>query len=445
MPILTEREARRIVDTILGIARGEATTVDLSSRQGGNTRFARNGVTTAGEVADLSVSVTAAFGTRRGTAVTNGIDDEALAEVTRRAEEAARLAPEDDEYVPPLENASYPSLQAFFESTAVFCAAARADAAAAAIRESTARDAAIAGFVENYAQGLATANSTGLFAYHPATWLEYTNTVRTPDGKGSGWAGVRLHDAEALDAASRARIAAEKAVASAQARSLEPGDYPVIFEPAAVAVMAGALVGQMDARRAMEGRSYLAARQGATKEGERLVAPIVTIETDPTHAVAPGRPWASEQLPARKTVWYREGAVETLQFERYWAQKQGVAPVPTSTNLIMAGGDRALEDLIRGTDRGVLVTRLWYIRMLNPRDSTLTGLTRDGTFWIEGGRIVHAVNNFRWNESPVRFFAHAEALSRPERVPDEDWAISPSLVPAVKASAFHFSSVSQAV
>jgi predicted Zn-dependent protease len=226
---------------------------------------------------------------------------------------------------------------------------------------------------------------------------------------------------------------------------LEPGDYPVILEPAAVAVMAGALVGQMDARRAMEGRSYLAAPEGETRRGRRLVAPIVTIETDPLHPAVPGRAWAGAQLPARPTTWYRDGVVETLEYDRYWARKSGVDPVPGPTNLIMRGEERSLEELIRDTDRGVLVTRFWYIRMLNPTDLTLTGLTRDGTFWIEGGSISHAINNFRWNESPVRLFDRAEALSRPERVADEDWGVSPSMVPAVRASAFRFASVSQAV
>jgi len=110
-----------------------------------------------------------------------------------------------------------------------------------------------------------------------------------------------------------------------------------------------------------------------------------------------------------------------------------------------SGEDRSLEELIRGTKRGVLVTRFWYIRTLNPADLTLTGLTRDGTFWIEDGRISHAVNNFRWNESPVRVFARLEAMSRPVRVADEDWVLDPSYVPAIRASAFRFASVSQAV
>jgi predicted Zn-dependent protease len=111
----------------------------------------------------------------------------------------------------------------------------------------------------------------------------------------------------------------------------------------------------------------------------------------------------------------------------------------------MDGEERSLEELIRGTERGVLVTRFWYIRTLNPSDLTLTGLTRDGTFWIEGGRISHAVNNFRWNDSPVRVLERTEAMSRPVRVADEDWVLTPSSVPAVRASAFRFSSVSQAV
>lgn len=445
MPILTEEQARAVVGRVLDAARADAVVVAVGSRDGGNTRFANNGVTTAGEVTDATVSVTASFGARSGTASTNALDDDGLEDVVRRAEAAARLAPEDPEHVEPLEPVDYPVIEAFHPATAAFGPAERADAAAAAIGEAAAREAVVAGFLESWSQGLATASSTGLFGYHPETWLEYTNTVRTPDGAGSGWAGVRLHDAAALDAAARARIAAEKALASRESRPLEPGDWPVILEPAAVAVMAGALVGQMDARRAMEGRSYLSAPGGETRLGETLLAPSVTIETDPAHAVAPGRTWAGEQLPARRTVWYREGRVETLQFDRYWARSRNVEPVPGSTNLILHGGDGSLEDLIRGTERAVLVTRFWYIRSLNPRDLTLTGLTRDGTFWVEDGRIAHAVNNFRWNESPVRLFSGVESMSRPERVSDEDWAITPSFVPALRASSFHFSSVSQAV
>lgn len=445
MSILTEREARRIVDAVMDRATADATIVNLTSREGGNTRFAGNGVTTSGEIANVALTVSSAFGIRSGTAETNGIDDEAIAAVVGRAEEAAKLSPEDPEYMLPLGSAAYPDPDAHFESTAAYGPAERASAVAAAIGETAGRDTTIAGFIENYDVALATANSSGVFGYFPMTWLEYTNTVRTNDGTGSGWAGVRLHDAAVLDSAARARVAAEKAIASRATRPLDPGDYPVIMEPAAVAVMAGALVSQMNARRAMEGRSYLSAPEGGTKLGQRLAAPLVTIETDPLHPALPGRAWAGEQLPARSTTWYREGVVETLPFDRFWARKNGVEPVPGPTNLVMRGEERSIEELIRETERAVLVTRLWYIRMLNPADLTLTGLTRDGAFWIEGGRISHAVNNFRWNESPVRFFERAEAMSRPERAADEDWAVSPSYVPAVRATGFRFSSVSQAV
>lgn len=445
MPILTESEARAVVEAVLDASSADATRVDVGSRDGGNVRFANNGVTTAGQVVDATVRVTATFGARSGSASTNATDPDALREVVARAERAARLAPEDPEYVPPIEPVDYPGVDAWSEVTAGWGPGHRAEAAAAAIAEAEAKETTVAGFLESWSEAGATASSTGHFGYFPRTWLEYTNTARTPDGRGSGWAGVRLHDATGLDAAARARIAAEKALAARDARPLDPGDWPVIFEPAAVAVMAGALVGQMDARRAMEGRSYLSAPGGETKVGERLVAPIVTIETDPTHPVAPGSPWSSDQMPARHVTWYRDGTVESLQWDRWWAKEHGEEPVPASTNLVMAGQERSLEDLIRETDRAVLVTRLWYIRSLNPRDLTLTGLTRDGTYWIEDGRIAHGVNNFRWNESPVRFFAAAEALSRPERVADEDWAISPAYVPAVRSASFHFSSVSRAV
>src|SRR5919106_2359387 len=307
MAILTEQEARRIVEGVMERASADDTIVNLVSREGGNTRFAGNGVTTSGEVGNVEVTVTSAFGSRSGSAETNGIDDEAIAAVVTRSEEAARLAPEDPEYVPPLDSADYPRPPAYFESTAGHGPAERADAAAAAIGEAVGRDTTIAGFLENYGVAYATGNSRGVFGYFPMTWIEYTNTVRTPDGAGSGWAGIRLHDAAGLDAAGMARIAAEKAVASRSVVPLEPGEYPVILEPVAAAVMAGALVGQMSARRAMEGRSYLSAPEGATKLGEQLLSPLVTIATDPLHAEAPGRAWAGEQLPARTTIWYEQG------------------------------------------------------------------------------------------------------------------------------------------
>jgi predicted Zn-dependent protease len=445
MAILSEREARELVERILEIARADETWISLSSREGGNARFANNAATTAGEVEDVTVQVTAAFGTRRGAAQTNGMDEDALRDVVRRAEEAARLAPEDPEHVPALAPAEYPAPPGFHTATAEFGPDERAAASARAIDEAEARGTKLAGFLENYATGSATANSAGLFAYHAETSLEYTNTARTPDGRGSGWAGVRLHDAAALDAAAHARVAGEKAAASRDPRPLEAGYYPVILEPTAVAVLAGSLVGSMDARRAEEGRSYLSAPNGGTKLGERLLAPSVTIVTDPLHDVAPGRAWSGEQLPARRTVWFERGVVRTLPVGRYWAGKSGVEPVPSSTNLIFEGEDRSLEDLIRSTERAVLVTRFWYIRSLNPRDLSLTGLTRDGTFWVENGRIAHAVNNFRWNESPVRLFAAVEAMSRSERVANQDSVVSPSWVPAVRAATFHFASVSQAV
>src|SRR5688500_7141853 len=394
MAILTEREARRIVAAVMERASADHTIVNLVSREGGNTRFAGNGVTTSGELANVELTVTSAIGKRSGSAETNGIDDEAIAAVVARSEEAAGLAPEDPEYVSPLESADYPQPPAHFESTAAYGPAERAAAVGAAIGAAAGPDATIAGFLENYGVAYATGNSRGLFGYFPMTWIEYTNTVRTPDGRGSGWAGVRLHDAEDLDAAGMARIAAEKAVASRTVVPLEPGQYPVILEPVAAAVMAGALVGQMSARRAMEGRSYLSAPNGGTRLGEQLLSPLVTIGTDPLHGEAPGRAWAGEQLPARPTTWYREGRVESRQFDRFWAGRNDTQPVPGSTNLVMEGEDRSLEELIRGTERGVLVTRFWYIRTLNPADLTLTGLTRDGAVGLAGGRISRAVDNF---------------------------------------------------
>src|SRR5688500_5893905 len=170
MAILSERDAREIVDRILDAARADAVTISLGSREGGNLRFANNQASTAGELSDVTVSVTAALGSRRGTAETSGVDPDALREVVRRAEDAARLAPEDPEYVPPLEPTEFPAPAAFHATTAEYGPAERGAAAVEAIGEAAARDTVLAGLVVNHASGRAIPNSKGLFAYHPETW-----------------------------------------------------------------------------------------------------------------------------------------------------------------------------------------------------------------------------------------------------------------------------------
>jgi predicted Zn-dependent protease len=227
-------------------------------------------------------------------------------------------------------------------------------------------------------------------------------------------------------------------------RTLEPGKYTVILEPAASVDLIQQLVLDNSARAADEGRSFLSKPGGGTKLGRKLVDERVTIYSDPASGDVPCAPWDDEGLARTRTGWIEKGIVRTLACTRYWARKQDRLPVAVPGNWVMEGGDQSLEDLVRGTERGVLVTRTWYIRTVDPQTQLYTGLTRDGTFYVEHGRIAYAIKNFRFNESPVVMLNNLDALGRPMRVQGTQTQ-GRVMVPPMRIRDFTFSSLSDAV
>jgi len=285
---------------------------------------------------------------------------------------------------------------------------------------------------------MAIGNKKGNFGFHRRTSAAFSTTMRTRDGTGSGYAergAVRIGDVPARELSA---VAARKAETSAHPRALEPGRYTVILEPRAVADLLPFLAFSMSMRAADEGRSFLSRPGGGNRLGETVFAGSVTLRSDPFDPRVPGSPWASESLPARKVTWAERGVVKELAGDRYWARKTGREPVPFPSNLILEGGSGSLEDLIAGTEKALLVTRFWYIRMVNPQDIMVTGLTRDGVWLVEKGKIAHPVNNFRFNDSPVNLLKNVEVMSAP--VADGSHAL-----PAIRARDFLFTSKSDAV
>jgi predicted Zn-dependent protease len=239
-------------------------------------------------------------------------------------------------------------------------------------------------------------------------------------------------------------VAAYKAAGSATAKALEPGKYTVILEPAASVVLLENLFFAMDARQADEGRSFLSKPGGKTKLGEKLVDEKVTIYSDPQHPEMPTATWSGDGRPQERMSWINKGVVDNLYYSRYWADKKKAKPIPSPDGIIMEGTEASLEDLIKGTEKGILVTRLWYIRSVDPQTLLLTGLTRDGTFYIENGKIKHPVKNFRFNESPVIMLNNLDALGKPERCVSGESGLS-ALIPPMRIRDFTFSSLSDAV
>ncbi|MBI1402281.1 MAG: TldD/PmbA family protein [Porphyrobacter sp.] len=443
MSILSEAQAKAILDKVVALSTADETSAQLTGGVQGNVRFARNDISTSGIVDDADLAVQVAFGKRVGVATINQFDDASLERVVRRAEDLARLAPENPEYMPLVGKQTYRPTDTYSASTAALTAEARARIAQASIDPCRGRGLVAAGFLEDGHTFFAHANSNGNFGYQQSTGADYTCTVRTEDGRGSGWVGSNVQDIEQFDAANDVQIAMRKAAASVDARALEPGKYTVILEPAAAAGLVSFMMNFFDARSADEGRSFLSKAGGGNKIGEQIMDPRVNIYTDPWHPEVPVLPWDGEGLPRQKAPIIEGGKVANLEYSRYWSAKQGKPETAGWGNIIMEGGTKSTADLIAGTDRGILVTRTWYIRLVDPQTVLLTGLTRDGTFYIENGQLKYPVKNFRFNESPVIMLNNIDELGRAVRVKADEGGTM--LLPPMKVRDFTFTSLSDAV
>lgn len=447
---LSRDEAKRLTDRVLALSSAEGCQVNVGSGVDGNTRFAGNEISTSGETDNAGVTITARFGKRTATVTTNLFDDAGLKRAMETSERLARLAPENPELMPLLTPQRYHAVRGMFDATARLDAAARADAVKAAADACQRAGVVGTGFLQRTAGATAVANSAGVFAYQPASVAAYTLTARTADGTGSGWAGTAHNDwARMTPPATLADRAIQKAVKSRAPEAIEPGKYTVVLEPTAVGNLLGLMAFAMNARAADEGRSFFSKAGGGTKIGERVVDERVTIFSDPEDPDLLSTPFTGDGYPLERTVWIENGVVKTLAYDRFWGDKKGVKPTPFGGGLKMLGGTATLDELIAGVRRGVLVTRFWYIRGVDPRSILNTGLTRDGLFLIENGQITRAVRNFRFNESPVIMLNNLEALGRPERVSaSESGGVEGGgavVVPPIVAREFTFSSISEAV
>jgi predicted Zn-dependent protease len=320
----------------------------------------------------------------------------------------------------------------------------RAKAVAQSIEIARSQKQTVAGYLEDRVGFSAMMNSKGLFAYNKSTSVDFTVTMRTNDGTGSGWVARNFNDVSKLNTGEASKIAIDKSLQSRNAKAIEPGKYTVILEPNAAADLVGLML-NMNARQADEGRSFLSKKGGGTKLGEKIVDERVTIYTDPWNEEVPTANWTGGGMARKKMDLIKDGVVSNLIYDRYWASQKNVEATPFPGNRIMLGGNASIEDMIKDTKKGILVTRFWYIRAVDPQTLLYTGLTRDSTFYIENGKIKHPVKNFRFNESPIIMLNNLETLGKPMRVGGGGPGGGASLIPAMKIRDFTFSSLSDAV
>jgi predicted Zn-dependent protease len=456
MPILSLRDVARhlsrseceaVTKRVLSFSTADECRVTISSGVRANTRFAVNQISTAGDNYNNSVSIRSVFGKKVATVTVNRLDDATLKAAVENSERIARLAPDDPELMPELGPQSYQDSIVWNDATASLDPESRADAVRAVTEQARRAGLISTGYLEAQAQAVAIANSKGLFAYQRSTGVAFTTTVRTEDGTGSGWAGASDNDFRRIDPRALGERAIEKARTSRNPAAIEPGRYTVVLEPTAVGNLTQLIAGALNARSADEGRSFFSKAGGGNKIGEKVVDERVTLTSDPLDPRVPAGTIGFDGMPNTKTTWIENGVVKNLAYDRFWAQRQGVEPQSAGGTLAMTGGDSSVEEMIASTERGLLVTRFWYIRPVDPRTILFTGLTRDGTFLIENGKVTRPVKNLRYNESPIFMLNNVLAMGRPERVSASE-AGGPGqaiMVPPLKVRDFTFTSTSDAI
>jgi predicted Zn-dependent protease len=443
--MLTRSEALAICDTVLAHAKAagaEDAIVSAQSTIEAHARFADNRITTSGRAENLGYTATVGGGRRRGAATGNDPGDAALKQLADEAVQIARVSPVHREYVPTLGPLEYPAERGFATATADVDLAARAIALDAALGACRTAKVTGAGFHSARASATAAATANGNRRYVRGSEASFSVTARSSDGTGSGYYAGDHFDLARLDAPAIAAQAVDKAVRSREPKPIEPGIYPVILESQAVADLLGFLTSSFDARNADEGRSAYAGKDGKTRVGEALFSERLNLYSDPMHAEMPAAPVTAEGVPAARLSLIKAGVLENLEYSRFWAQERKRQPTPGPVNYILESTTppASLEAMITGMKRGLVISRFWYVRLIDPRTLMLTGLTRDGLWWVENGQVRYPVRNLRFNQSVLAMLApwNVEAIGASRR-------LSPFMAPALRLSSFAFTSISDAI
>ncbi|MBX3245145.1 MAG: TldD/PmbA family protein [Acidobacteria bacterium] len=447
--LFTESEAKKLTEKILSYVKADDASASVGSDKLSHLRFANNNFLTSGSRLGRSANVTVWIDGKRGSASRNDVDDESLKSMVEEAQKIAQNAPPDREYMPTLGKQTYKSTGGYVEATANLSLNDRAKSVSNIIAEFEKNKVIGAGFHSARSQAGASATKNGNFEFERSTNVSLSVTSRTPDGTSSGYFLRNHFDIAKLDTKRIASESIKKAMQGRDARTIDPGSYTVILEPQAVADIVGNLSFGFNARNAEEGRSVYSAPGGKTRLGEKIFDERIMIYSDPWHPELPGSQSAQGGIPAQKIYMVRNGVLENLVYNRFWAKQKEKQPTPGPVNTIFetSGEKSRIEDMIRSTKRGILVTRFWYIRSTDPRTASSTGLTRDGVWLIEDGKIAYPVKNFRFNQSVTQMLApgNVEMIGVSERVGGSGGGSGASLLPALKLKSFNFTSQSEAV
>src|SRR6266567_3000279 len=441
--LLPQRELRSLIETVLRLAEftGAAETeVHVDEVADALTRFANNGIHQNVFEHVVTVSIRTLVDGRTARATTNRMDEDSLRAAIEASLSLAHSQPKDPRLLPMPGRQRYRGVNRFIKQTAVLSAEDRAHAVRRACDLAVKKGQVAAGIYSNGQSQSALANSRGLFAAYRETHSEFSITMQ--EGPAASWAKANSSNVRAFDPQKLAARVCEKAHLAINARELAPGRYTVILEPAAVLDLVGFLFYDFAATALADKRSCLNERMGKQLFGENI-----SITDDVYHPLQQGAPFDGEGLPRQRVLLVDRGIPRNLVYSRSaanTARKQptghgfalpneyGEAPM----NLVFGGGDSSVEKMVASTESGLLVTRLWYIREVDPYEKVMTGMTRDGLFLVENRKITAAVRNFRFNQSLIELLQNVEAMGPAERATAEE--AFEMVVPAMKVSGFHF-------
>ena len=445
-------QVKAITDKVIDMAKADAVEVEFNGGERSATRFANSNITANMVQFDRTVSLTIHLGNKSGTATVRDVDDATLKQAVADAQKRAEEARESTEPAVLLGPQEYEPVEAALPSGINYGPAERAKAVRQSLDICNKKGVLGSGYIPKSHLTTCSANSKGLFAYYQYAEASFILTVRTKDGAGSGWAGITgVKDTSLIDAAQLTETAADKAIKSQKARALEPGRYTVILEPRPAARFLSLMLGLFTARTAEGpvGTYFSGKERGTTKVGEKVFSEMFTLRSDIGNPILRQTPVGADGAAARDVAWIEKGVLKNLYYDRQWATRQKKEPTPSTVNnsLVMEGSDMTVEQMIKSTRRGLLVTFFWYIRAVDQPTLLNTGMTRDGLFLIENGEIAGPVQNFRWNMSPIVGFNNITAVGKPSPIHTGESYDGPgtALVPPVRMEDFYMTSVSPAV
>ncbi|MGL4881499.1 MAG: TldD/PmbA family protein [Waterburya sp.] len=440
--LISPAEALSLIDLAIAQSQAEGIFVSLSNSETALSRFSENQISQNIRKHTFSLTVTSYFGRRSASASTTELAPEAIIQTLRRAEDLARVAPEDPEWVDLLPPQTYAErLPAFDQATANLSPLKKGEIIQQVCSLCQKAGVNGSGTLSTKVSLNAIGNSAGLRGCDRTTEADFSFTARIDNG--SSWNQCTAWSIDQLPITELTIKVIERAIASRNPQEIEPGDYTVIFEPNALASLGSWVIWNLDARAADEGRSFMSRSDDAgqpmgNKLGEQLFSPIIQVQRYAAHPLLQAGRFFSDGLSNDNLDIIKDGIPQTLAYSRYWAEKQNTKPTGSMYPIVMAGSEQTVADLIASTERGILVSRAWYVRYVNPKTLEVTGMTRDGTFLIENGKLVHPIKNLRFNQCLPSMLKNVVAVSQAQRC-------GGSVIPGCKVENFHFSSITDSV